>query len=179
MNNYVRVEFEDRSLRLRQTRPNASSLLEALLLQLERHRPDIQTDVAACNALRQELLQELRRRLPNDQRLRNVLQGKLREEGRYDNDVSLDENCRIEIDRLEDPAVFCGAEVVPAFADLHHMNVAMLSPDHTIEATLVGVNDTAFIWFNGVDHYDSVCNFESRQQRLNIAKRKYRLQFEL
>lgn len=120
-------------------------------------------------------MEDLRALLANDEGLQLVLQANLLDDGRYDDGISLEQNCRNEIDRLEaDQTAFCGAEVVKAFSQRFHVNVTTLIPEvrKPIATVDEGAIDTVVIWYNGVNHYDSVCDFESRHERQHIAKRK-------
>lgn len=85
------------------------------------------------------------------------------DEDSYDDGLSMEENCKLELKRLRESTRQCGTEVLTAFARRFRMNVRVLSasaPPHVIHE--IGATDTAVVWYNGVDHYGSVMNFESR-----------------
>lgn len=82
-------------------RPTGSYLLHALLHQLSSYRPGIETNVAACNELRRDLMEDLRALLANDEGLQLVLQANLQDDGRYEDGLSL---CRAELPQRDQPS---------------------------------------------------------------------------
>lgn len=149
-------------------------MLQSLLDQLSRFRPYVETTVAACNALRSTLLEDMRRRLDDgDERLKFALLIDIEDAGDMDSEKSDLENCRDELQRLENRLRFCGVKFVPAFAERFAIDVKILSPPGTINRIVeLGEVDTAIVWFNGVNRYDSVVNFEDQRERARISQRK-------
>lgn len=97
---FRKVVYQNRSLRIFNTRPNGSCLLESLLVQLRRNRPGIKTDQEACNELRNMLIDDLLKRLPSNDTLQSVVLCNMLDENLYDEGLSMEENDKLELKRF-------------------------------------------------------------------------------
>lgn len=143
-------------------------------MQLSRFSQGIGSSIADCQQLRNRIVDRLAERLLFDETLLQVLSSQRVDRlGEHIGEWDVWDNAFAELEQLRKPTEWGGVECIQEFCSLFGVRVRVMMPDGNHQFGDPEAVEQCVVFFNGVNHYDSVLDFESQAERRRMSDRKF------